>query len=61
MLEFKCARTRQEDMPTLAVYTNVHKAHVPDDFVSEASKVFQAAIGKPMEVGYCYYLILIQV
>lgn len=37
-------------MPTLAIYTNVHKSYVPDDFLTEASKMFQQAIGKPMEV-----------
>ena len=44
-------------MPTLAIYTNVHKSYVPDDFLIEASKVFQAAIGKPIEVRNCASII----
>lgn len=36
-------------MPCLQITTNLSKAKIPDDFLQEASAVFQVAIGKPMQ------------
>ena len=38
-------------MPTLRIFTNLKKEAFKEDFLLEASNTFQAAIGKPMQVG----------
>ena len=38
-------------MPLLTIKTNVARADIPADFLSEATKVFQELIGKPMQVS----------
>ena len=43
-------RTYSTKMPQLRIVTNVPKDAIPENFLMEATTIFQAAINKPMKV-----------